>query len=82
MGNVTYVVPGIHPSFGIPAANGNHTGMLHSSHPPPPPPPPPHPLINDSTISGVCASSSERREPSAHVEDREGSGSHGSRRVV
>jgi len=25
MGNVTYVVPGIHPSFGIPATNGNHT---------------------------------------------------------
>jgi len=25
MGNVTYVVPGIHPSFSIPATNGNHT---------------------------------------------------------
>lgn len=27
MGNVTYVVPGIHPTFGIEAANGNHTSM-------------------------------------------------------
>lgn len=25
MGNVTYVVPGIHPTFGIVASNGNHT---------------------------------------------------------
>jgi hypothetical protein len=28
MGNVTYVVPGIHPTFSIDAVNGNHTSKL------------------------------------------------------